>query len=539
MGARFDAVVLGAGHNGLVAAFYLARAGLRVLVLERRATIGGLAVTEEFAPGFRSSTVSHGLGPLLPSIAADLDLARRGVVIEAADPRLTVLAPHGSAFRMFTDPLKTAGEAETQAAGDGQRYLDFHQALAAIGPLMSQIVQGAPPDPGGTALWDQFALAARFRSLGRAHVYRLLRWLPMPAADLASESFSGAAVQAAVVGRALRGALAAPRAAGTGAMFLVQTGFDPHPAGPSLMPRGGLGAVANAIADAATAQGAEIQSDEEVVTIELGGGSVAAVRTANGTRYETSIVLSSLDPKRTFLQLLDPMAVGPELRREIENLRNGGGCAKVNLAVSALPTFAAFGALSDADRRAVLRGRLQLAPHVDDFERAYDAAKYGDIPAAPCLEVVIPSIGDESLAPPGHHVMSILVHFTPAALRTGGWSDRKQELGDRVAGMLEAHAPGITGAILHRQVITPEDIERDYGVTGGHYHHLEPSLDQLLFMRPLLGWSRYRTPVDGLYLCGAGTHPAGGVTGAPGLNAATAVLEDLRTPFLPARGAGV
>ena len=525
-----DIVIIGGGHNGLVAAFYLAKAGLKPLVLEQREVVGGAAATAEFHPGFRSSVVAHAAGPLLPQIAADMDLARHGCVMMEPGVRLTAVGPDGRGFALYSDVQRSAESLRRISAGDAEGYARLCTALehaaTVIGPLLSL----TPPDIDAPTenlpdLWKYLQTGRTFRKLGRKEMFQLLRWPPMAVADLVSEFFESELARAAIAARAIFGAAAGPWSAGTAATLLLRAAADPHPAGPSAAAKGGMGALAAALASAARAAGAEIRTGATVAQILVREGAVTGVALATGEEVAAKAVASSADPKRTFLQLVDPVHLDPFFLTQIRNYRSYGCVAKVNLALDALPEFPALAGL-DGDARKLLTGRLHIGHEIDYLERAFDASKYGEISAEPVLEVAVPTLLDPELAPAGKHVMSIYAQFAPYKLREGDWGSRRFELVRTVVKTLAAHAPGIQDRIVAEQVITPLDLERDYGLTGGHLFHGELALDQLFTMRPVLDAARYRAPVGGLYLCGSGTHPGTGLTGASGANAAREILRD-------------
>jgi phytoene dehydrogenase-like protein len=345
----------------------------------------------------------------------------------------------------------------------------------------------------------------------------------MAVADFAREWFETPLLQAVIAGRGIHGMMAGPWSAGTTANLLLRAAADGgNGAGSTVLVKGGLGALTAALADAARGFGAEIRTGAAVERLLVRDESVAGVVLAGGEEIEARAVASAVHPSRTLLDLLDPEALDPEDLQRIRKYRTAGMASKVNLALSGLPRFAA---VPDGD--APLRGRIHIGPDVEALERAYDEAKYGGISRRPYLEATIPTLADPSLAPAGRHVMSVYVQYTPYRLRTGNWGERAGEVAEAVLATLEEHAPGVRGLVMGHQVVTPRDLEETYGITGGHPSHGEPSLDQLFLARPLLGFGRYRTPIRGLYLCSAGTHPGGGVTGRPGANAARAILADL------------
>jgi phytoene dehydrogenase-like protein len=519
-------IIIGAGHNGLTTAFYLAKAGLKPLVLERRPGVGGGAITGEIAPGFRCPTLAHAIGPVRPSVVSDMRLAARGVEFVAPNPRLVVLSPDGRPLTFSTDVAPTAEAIRAVSETDATAYPEFCGVLERLGAFLGELLETTPPSldgPGVGELWDLLKTGRRFRALGRTDSFRLLRWMPMAAADLVGEWFSNDLLQAAVAARGIFGVAQGPWSAGTGATLLLNAAVDPAPGGSSVTVKGGPGALTRAMADAATAAGAEIRTGTSVARVMVRGGRATGVVLDDGREIGARAVISNADPRRTFLDLVDPVELDPSFLQRIRHYRCPGTSAKVNLALSALPAFRGVSSPSD------LRGRIQIGPGIDYLERAFDASKYGDISPDPYLDISIPTLHDPSLAPAGAHVMSVYVQFAPYTLAGGrSWSDAAPELGRIVLRTLSQYAPGVEQLVVHRQVITPDDLESTYGLTGGHILHGEPSLDQLFTMRPVLGCAQYRTPVEGLYLCGAGTHPGGGITAGSGQNAAKEILKGLK-----------
>jgi phytoene dehydrogenase-like protein len=454
-----------------------------------------------------------------------MQLASRRVEFLQAEPGLVALSPGGGGLAFFADTKRTATAMRAFSAPDAARYPEFVAALQNLGAFVNTLLEATPPPiTGGSPAdaWSLLKTGRRFRALGRTDGFRLLRWAPMAVADLVAEWFETDLVRAAIAARGIVGTAQGPWSAGTGAVFLMNAAVDPVPGGSSVTVRGGPGALTRAMAEAAIEAGAEIRTGAEVARTLVRDGRAIGVVLSDGTELLARAVVSNADPRRTLLGLVDPDDLEPGFRQKMSNFRCLGTAAKVNLALSQLP---AFEGLSPEN----LHGRLHVGPGIDYLERAADAAKYGRISPEPYLDVTIPSLGDPSLAPPGAHVMSIYVQYAPYRLAAGlDWQDERRTLEDIVVRTLARYAPRIGEAIVARQVITPLDLERTFGFSGGHPLHGEPALDQLFTMRPILGWAQYRTPIAGLYLCGSGTHPGGGVTGGPGQNAAREILRDFR-----------
>ncbi len=522
-----DVVIIGAGHNGLVTAFHLAKAGLKPLVLERRPIVGGAAVTEEIHPGFRCSTLAHAAGPLDARIAREMALDRRGLrVIRAAgglfaptrDGRALVL-PDGAPMREALRPF---------SAKDADAFDEFHRSVAAIASVVAELFTVPPPSidaPSASDIWNAVQAGRRFRALSRRDQFRLLRWLPMPVADLVAEWFATDLIRAVQASRGLLGMAAGPWSAGTGAAFLLQHAASA--AGDGWTFEGGLGALTAALAAAAREAGAEIRTLAAVDRVIVEQERATGVALANGDTIAARAVVAATDPRTALLTLIGPDHLDPAFVLKLRNYRCVGVTAKVNLALDGLPRFRALATTADDGRRA-LAGRIHIGPGLDYLEQAFDASKYGEFSLEPYLDVRIPTLTDAALAPPGKHVMSIYAQYAPFHLRRAAWTERAGALGDAVVKTLSQYAPDLERLIVARQVITPLDLERTYGLAGGHIFHGELSLDQLFTMRPLLGWARYRTPILSYYLCGSGTHPGVGLTGRSGLNASREILNDLK-----------
>jgi phytoene dehydrogenase-like protein len=522
MPATREVLIIGGGHNGLVTAFYLARAGLKPLVLERRTTVGGAAITDEFHPGFKCSTLAHADGPLLPEIAQDMQLGRHG--LDMIQPAVRVFAPLPDRryLLLYDDPARSAQQIARFSTKDAERYPELQRVLARMATMLRQVTAQTPPsveDPRAGELFQLLKTGRAFRSLGKKDMFRLLRWTPMAVADLVAEWSEQQLLRAVLAARGIFGTFLGPWSAGSGAVLLMRCAADAYPVASAAFPRGGMGSLTQAMARAAIGTGGEIRTDAEVAQISVKGSSASGVVLASGEEIAARMVVSNADPRRTFLRLLDPAYLSPDFLTRIQNYRCVGTVAKVNLALAGLPSFS-------AKDSAELSGRIHIGPEVDYLERAFDAAKYGDYSRQPVLDAMIPSVADASLAPEGKHVMSICVQFAPYRLRNGDWSEQRDALADVVVKKLSEYASDLPGLILHRQVITPQDLEHSYSLTGGHIFHGELALDQLFTMRPLLGWAQYRTPLRRLYLCGNGTHPGTGLTGASGRNAAREILRD-------------
>lgn len=523
-----NTIIIGAGVNGLVTACYLAKAGLQPLVLERRAIPGGISVTEEIVPGFKCSTVAHTAGPLLPHVLNDLQLSQQGLEIIQPEARVTALNPAGSPLTIFDDAKRTASDLAKHSVKDATSYLEFAKCFSRIGEVLEPLTRMTPPaidNPKPSELWNLGKLGLAFRGLGKTDAYRLLRWGPMAVADLVAEWFELELLRATIAVRGIFGNFAGPWSAGTSAGLLMQAAMDRHATAPAAFCKGGMGALVDALISCARAHGAEIRTSTEVERVIVKDRKAAGVLLKDGEEITAQAVVSSADPRTTFLKLIDPLDLDPNFLGKIRNYRSQGSAAKVNLALSALPNFIGIETNEELPR---LSGRIHIGPEIDYLERAFDAAKYGQFSSRPLLEIVIPSLSDNTLAPGGGHVMSIHVQFAPYKLREGDWSSRRDEFADLVVNLLAEYAPDIKEKIVGRQVITPVDLEEIYGLNGGHLMHGEQALDQFFTFRPLLGWARYRAPIGNLYLCGAGTHPGGGVTGGPGANASREILSEIK-----------
>lgn len=521
-----DVIVIGGGVNGLVAAAWLAKRRLSVTVLEQREVAGGAAVTTEFSPGFRGPTLSHALGPISRDVMKAFRLDRAGLEFLTPDPALTTVGRDGRAIVFHRDQVLTAGSINAVSPGDAVRWGEFLKVTQRLSALAATLGRHAPPSLDEVTArdwWRLLKLGRKARALGRRDLARVVRWLPMAVADVSAEWFSSELLQAAISAHAIFGNPAGPWSAGTGAMLLQRLSADPMPVGSGVTLRGGPGALADVLVKIAGRAGARVRTDARTTRIVTRKGKASGVVLDNGEELDAKVILAAVDPKRTFIDLIDPSDLPPTFLERVRHIRARGVTAKINLALAELPVFAPF--VGDP---LPLRGRVLIAPDVDYLERAFDATKYGEMSAEPWLEIAIPSMADSSLAAENRHVMSIYVHFAPRHLRHGEWDDKREALYQAVMRVLEPYAPTLSSLVVGREVLTPDDLERRWGLSGGHIFHGEPALDQSWVARPLLGWSQYRSPIPSLYLGSAGVHPGGGLTGLPGLLAARTVAHDLR-----------
>jgi len=521
-----DVVIIGGGHNGVVTAFYLAKAGYKPLVLERNAQVGGAAVTDEFHPGFRCSTLAHTAGPIRADIVRDMQLEKHGLRLITPDVCVTALSPDGRALSLYQDVNKSAQEIAAFSQKDAAKYPEFERSLGKISKVIGEALAITPPDidhPSSGDLWSMLKTGRAIRKLGKKDMFRLLRWGPMAVADLASEYFETELLRAVIAARGVFGTFLGPWSAGSALVLLIRAAGDPHPAGSACFAAGGMGAVTQAMASAAKAAGVEIRLGAEVIEIRVQNGVATGVLLSTGEEIHAKAVISNADPKRTLLKLTDPTHLSPDFVQKLQHYRGNGTVAKVNLALAGLPKFTA---LKNGDVNA-LKGRIHIGNEIDYLERAFDEAKYGNFSRQPYLDATIPSLTDPTLAPEGKHVMSIYVQYAPYKLK-GDWEEQRKALGQTVVQTLAQYSRNLPELILTHQIITPRDLEDKYGLTGGQIFHGELALDQFFTMRPLLDWARYRTPIQSLYLCGSGTHPGAGLTGGSGANAAREILKELK-----------
>jgi len=522
---KYDAIVIGGGHNGLVTAAYLARAGRKVLVLERRELLGGCSVTEALWPGYRVSTAAYLTSLLQERIVNDLGLPRYGYRVDAKDPAFFSAFPDGRHFFMWQDRAKTLAEIGKFSQRDAAAYPAYEDQIERLSRVVEELLLTTPPafPPDGIgALIDYLKLAGKLRRLPPRDSVALVKIFTQSAAEFLDEWFESEEVKVTLATDGVIGANGGPRSPGTAYILLhhCMGGVGGH-RGLWGFVRGGMGAVSESIAAAARAAGVEIRTDAPVSRVLVRSGRACGVVLANGEEIEAGAVASNLDPKLTFLNLLDPRDLPPDFVTAIKNFRIEGTSCKINLALNGLPKFTAYPETPGPQHRAT----MHICPNIEYVERAWDDAKYGRPSLRPLLELTIPTMYDPSLAPTGKHIMGIFLQYAPYTLREGTWDELREPFGDRVVALIEEYAPGFGSLIEHRQVLSPLDLERRFGITGGNIFHGEMSLDQMFVMRPVAGWARYRTPVRGLFLCGSGAHPGGGVMGAPGYNCAREMLK--------------
>jgi phytoene dehydrogenase-like protein len=522
--SRFDVIVIGGGHNGLVTAAYLAKSGRKVVVLERRDRLGGSASTEQVFDGFRFETGAHDASLFRNEIIREL-----GLDLNVVQPDMSVLSllPDGRVLRLWRDPQKAAEAISEFSNNDARSYSKVAQRIQRFSALLEGMLGLTPPNlpfEGGLAnlrkLIPWVRIAARLRRFGGREMYEFLRSVPMDVASMLGEWFEDDHLQGALATAAIQGSMQGPRASGTGLMLLYHA-IGGFPRGAKFV-RGGIGRLSDALAARAREFGAEIRTGQAVEKIITNDYAVSGVRLSDGEELRAGSVASSADPRHTLLELVGASQLEVRVVRRARNIRFRGSTAKVNLALRDLPAFEGVG------DNAELAGHIIISPSLDYLERAYDDAKYGRLSSHPQLEMILPSLHDPSLAPDGQHVLSITARYAPYHLKQGAWDQERETLGDRVVNTVAQYAPNLPELILHQQVLTPVDYEREYGLTEGSVYHGQMALDQLLYMRPIPGFADYRSPVGGLYFCGAGAHPGGGVTGAPGRNAARMIREDLK-----------
>ena len=526
MTRRYDAIVVGGGHNGLVTAAYLAREGRSVLVLERREMVGGCAVTEEIWPGYRVSTGAYLVSLLQERVVRELELERFGYRVTPKDPSFFSVYPDGRHLFFWGDERKTLAEIAKFSARDAEAFPKYEAHLERLARVVESLLLVTPPElpPKRPADFVEYLkLLGKFRGLGPREITGLVKVFTQSAADLLDEWFESAEIKVTLATDGVIGANGGPRSAGTAYILMHHCmGGVGGRRGLWGFVQGGMGAVSAAIAESAGSYGAEIRTNAPVRRVLVRDGRARGVVLENGDEIEAKIVASNLDPKVTFLKLVDAAELDPEFRGAVERYRVEGTSLKMNLALDGLPNFTALPGARGPQHGAT----MHICPSIDYVERAWDDAKYGRPSRNPLIEMTCPTIYDASLAPAGRHIMGIFLQYAPYTLRDAAWDELREPYGDRVLEVIAEYAPNMREIVRERQVLSPLDLERRFGISGGNIFHGEMSLDQMFVMRPVAGWARYRTPVKGLYLCGSGAHPGGGVMGAPGFNAAREILKD-------------
>jgi phytoene dehydrogenase-like protein len=524
MTQKYDVVVIGGGHNGLVNAAYLARAGKKVLVLERRHVLGGAAVTEEVFPGFKFSVCSYVVSLLRPEIIRELDLPRHGLEILPLDGTFTPM-PNGDHLWRVNDHARTRREIARHSRLDAEAYDEYGKAMIEMAHFVKPIMSMTPPDP--TTLepkaWKNLAfLGRRFQKLSDDDKYNQVQLMTMSAVDFLDQWFETDVLKATMSASGIIGTFLGVRSPGTAYVLLHHYMGEIDGAFRSWgFARGGTGAISNAIGDAAREAGVEIRTEAPIAEILLKGGRAVGVVLENGDEIRAQVVSSSVDPRLTFMKMIGEQHLPDDFCTDLKRYKYRGSSGKVNLALDGLPDFKSM-----PGPGAHLRGAISISPGVEYMERAYDEAKYGRFSRRPYIDMVIPSLTDPSVAPPGKHVMSCFVQYAPYNLKEGNWDEKRDEFGDTVVDTIAEHAPNIRELIRDRQVLTPLDLEREFGLSEGNIFQGELTLEQLFFLRPAPGWAQYRTPIKGLYMCGSATHPGGGIMGAPGRNGALQLLKD-------------
>ena len=523
----YDAVVVGGGHNGLTAAAYLAWAGLTTLVLERRDIVGGCCVTEEIAPGCRVSTTSYIASMLRPEVISDLRLAEYGLRMVPCDPAIQVPFPDGHVVPWWADRRRAKAEFATISAKDAETFVEVDDRLKKLARYLQPFFMEPPPEIDTRSMrgWgDLFRVGKKFRGISSDEVSQLIYFLTGSLGEFLDHNYESEKIKTIFLANNVYGKHGGPYQPGTaiGLLFHLLSGGEHERQGFYGHVMGGMGAITQALAASGRKLGVEIRTSAPVAQIDVRDGRARGVVLEDGTEIRARIVLSNADPKRTFLKMVAASELPNEFLHSIRCIKMEGPCAKVNLVLDAEPRFTGTSPTASALERTF----YTLVPSLAFAERCYDIAKFGEIPEELWVDCVVSSNADPSLAPAGKHILTCFVQYVPYHLRKGNWDEKRELLGNRVIKKIAEYAPNLPNAIVARQVLTPLDLERTYGLTEGNIFHGDLRLEQLFFMRPVSGWSQYRTPVDGLYLCGAGTHPGGGVTGAPGHNAAHQALRD-------------
>lgn len=531
----YDAIVVGAGHNGLVTAGYLARAGWQVLVLERRGVVGGACVTEEVFPGYRVSTAAYLVSLMQERVVHDLELHRFGYAVLPKDPAYFAPYLDGRHLLMYADQRRTCEAIASLSTKDAERYPAYERFIERVARFVEPMLLEAPPNLPPRDARDFTALARLgWRVLRRSpgEVGEIARMFTASARDILDDWFESDELKLALATDGVIGTNGGPASPGTAYVLLHHVmGGVGGVRGLWGFVRGGMGALTQALAQSAQAHGAEIRTDADVARIDVRNGRAIGATLQDGTEYRARVVASNADPRRTFLSLVDGRMLPDAFRKQVQAYRCEGSSFKINMALGELPNYSALPGTSLGPQH---RGTTHICASLNALERAWDEAKYGAPSTEPLLEITIPTAYDPSLAPPGKHIMSIFAQYAPYRLAEGEWDDTtRAAFVERAIGLIEQHAPNIRGAIEGVHALSPLDLEREYGLTGGNIFHGDLRLDQLFALRPVAGWARYATPIAGLYLCGSGTHPGGGVTGAPGHNAARAILQGAQPRHKP------
>jgi phytoene dehydrogenase-like protein len=522
----FDVVIIGAGHNGLVTAAYLARAGQRVLVLESRELVGGCAVTEEIWPGYRVSTASYLSSLIQEKVVRELELEKHGYIVDAKDPAFFSPFPDGRHLFMWQDRAKTLAEIAKFSKRDAEAYPKYEAHLERLAIVVESLLLVTPPHFPPKRISDfieYLKLTGRLRGLTKDETVGLVKIFTQSAADFLDQWFESEELKVTLATDGVIGANGGPKSPGTAYILLhhCMGGVNGH-RGLWGFVRGGMGGVSNAIANSARSHGASIRVNAPVQKIVVKSGSAHSVVLDSGEEIQARIIASNLDPRRTFLKLMDSGDLPTEFLDSIRAFRSEGTSLKMNLALSGLPEFTALPGSPGPQHKAT----MHICPSVEYIERAWDDAKYGAPSRWPLIEMTIPTMYDPSLAPPGHHIMGIFLQYAPYTLKGTTWDEQREPYTERVLDVIEEYCPNIRSIVVERQTLSPYDLEKRFGITGGNIFHGEMSLDQMFVLRPVAGFANYRTPVKGLYLCGSGAHPGGGVMGAPGHNAAREILKD-------------
>jgi phytoene dehydrogenase-like protein len=523
----YDAVVIGGGHNGLTAAAYLARGGLSTLVLERRSIVGGCCVTEEIAPGCRVSTTSYIASMLRPEVIRDLKLANHGLRMVPCDPMIQVPFPDGSVVPWWSDRNRAVAEFRKYSTRDAETFVRIDDQLKRLARYLQPFFMEPPPeiDTKNFQGWsDLLRVSKRFRKITNREIAELISFLTGSLGEFLDRNYESNVLKTLFLANNVYGKHGGPYQPGTaiGLLFHLLSGGEHDLQGFSGHVMGGMGAITQALAAAARELGVEIRTSAAVAEIGIRNGRAHNVVLEDGTEIRGRVIVSNADPKRTFLGMVPTKELPEDFVRGVRGIKMAGPCAKVNLVLSQEPRFTG----TPSTATPLERTFYTLVPSLEFAERCYDIAKFGEIPEELWVDCVVSSNADDSLAPAGKHILTCFVQYVPFHLKNGTWDEKRELLGDRVVRKIAEYAPNVPESIVARQVLTPLDLERTYGLTEGNIFHGDLSLEQLFFMRPVAGWARYRTPIDGLYLCGAGAHPGGGVTGAPGHNAAHQILKD-------------